>query len=913
LGNIAGGAGVTVSMPMIPTVGLSPGRLVNVEAFVTADGGIQSVSDHTVTIDNDNALILEVDDDRDAALPGEQLVFNLTYGNRSLVTVTNGQLTFPLPSGTTLVSSGGGSSSGTAVTWGLGSLLAGQGGRKQVILTVNAGVLPGSLLPVDAATLSGSGAVPESARATSQTRVDSNAPLDVAFEVNPDPARSSEQLRSAVTVTNRSGSALFNVTLRVRIPQEVDDFGGALLSSGGNCSSIGNTNCENFGDFAIWSLGNLAGGAGVTVSLPMVVTAALAPGRLINQEAFATADGGNQSVREHTVVIDTDNALNLEVDDDRDAVLPGESLIYNLTYGNRSGTSVSTASLTFPIPVGTTLVSSPGGTVAGGIVTWSLGTLVAGQGGRQQVVVTINGGTTPGTILRVNAASLTGSGLVPEIARATSQTRVDAVAAVGLAIEMNPDPARSSERLRGAVTITNRTGAALFNVALRVRIPALVDDFGGAILSPGGSCAFIGNTNCENSGDFAVWSFPVVPAGAGYTLTLPMVVTSAISAGRLINLEAFLTADGGYQAVADQTVIVDTSNALTLEVDDDRDAVLPGETLTYSLTFGNRSISSVSGGQLSFPIPEGTTLISRTGGTLSGSRVTWNLGTLTAGSGGRRLVRVAVPAGASPGTILSVNNAVLTGTGFSPQSDRAIARTRIDQSRAQSITLSAVDPIQPAQTLSTSITVRNDSGSTLFGVVLRARIPAEVNAFAGALLSSGGSCAFIGNTNCENFGDLATWTLGTVLAGASNTVTMPPVVTAGVANGRLIPIEAEVRDDSGTMAHIERTTLVRPTVDADADTIPDVYDNCLGAVNLSQLDADGDGYGNRCDGDINNSGGTVNTTDYTILRTVINKPASFSATAASSDLDGNGTVNTTDYTIFRTLINKVPGPSALAP
>ena len=912
LGNIAGGAGVTVSMPMVPAAVLSPGRLINVEAIVTADSGNQSVVEHTVTIDTDNELTLEVDEDRNAGLSGEQVVYNLTYGNRGLVTVSSAQLSFPLPSGTTLVSAGGGTSSGTAVSWDLGPLLAGQGGRKQIILTVKPGAVPGSLLSIDSATLTGSGAVPERARATSQTRVDSAAPLGVAFEVNPDPVRSNELVRSAVTVTNRSGSALFNVTLRVRIPAEVNDFAGALLSGGGSCSSVGNTNCENSGDFAIWSLGNLAGGAGVTVSLPMIVTNALAPGRLINQEAFVTADGGSQSVGEHTIVIDTDNALNLEIDDDRDAVLPGELLTYSLTYGNRSGASVSTALLTFPIPAGTTLSSSTGGTTAGGIVSWNLGTLVAGQGGRHQVVVTVDGDTPPGTILRVNSAVLTGGGLVAEVARATSQTRVDGTAALGLAIEMNPDPVRSNERLRGAVTITNRTGSALFNVTLRVRIPAEVNDFGGALLSFGGSCSFAGNSNCENFGDFAVWSFPVIAAGGGYTLTMPMVVTNAIAAGRLINIEAFLTADGGSQAVVDQTVLVDTSNALNLEVDDDRDAVLPGETLTYTLTFGNRSLGSISGGQLTFPIPVGTSLVSHTGGTVGRGLVTWNLGPLAAGSGGRRLVRVSVPAAASPGTILPINNAVLTGTGFSPQSSRATARTRIDQSRTQGITLSAADPVQPAQTLSTSIAVRNDTGSTLFGVVLRVRIPAEVNVFAGALLSPGGSCSFIGNSNCENFGDLATWSLGNLAAGAGDTVTMPPIVAAGVANGRLIPIEAEVREDSGTMSHIERTSLVGPTVDGDADTIPDVFDNCLGLANPTQLDADGDGFGNICDADLNNSG-IVTTADFGILRAVLNQPASASPTAAAADLNGSGTVTTADFAILRARLNAPPGPSALAP
>ncbi|MDP2325412.1 MAG: thrombospondin type 3 repeat-containing protein [Gammaproteobacteria bacterium] len=100
-----------------------------------------------------------------------------------------------------------------------------------------------------------------------------------------------------------------------------------------------------------------------------------------------------------------------------------------------------------------------------------------------------------------------------------------------------------------------------------------------------------------------------------------------------------------------------------------------------------------------------------------------------------------------------------------------------------------------------------------------------------------------------------------------------------------------------------------------ANTVAGTVPNAQGVFLKSQFDIDSDGFGNRCDGDVSNSSpvsGQVNTTDYSILRSVINKFDSFSFNAARSDLDASGTVNTTDYSIFRTLINKVPGPSGYA-
>ncbi len=111
------------------------------------------------------------------------------------------------------------------------------------------------------------------------------------------------------------------------------------------------------------------------------------------------------------------------------------------------------------------------------------------------------------------------------------------------------------------------------------------------------------------------------------------------------------------------------------------------------------------------------------------------------------------------------------------------------------------------------------------------------------------------------------------------------------------------------------------TVELDGDGVPDAQDNCVLATNgplipdgggHSQLDADGDGYGNKCDPDLNNSG-RVTVTDYTIMRNVLNQLPSSSPTAAAADLNGSGRVTVTDYTFLRNMLNLPPGPSALHP
>ncbi|MFK7888061.1 MAG: family 16 glycosylhydrolase [Gammaproteobacteria bacterium] len=92
--------------------------------------------------------------------------------------------------------------------------------------------------------------------------------------------------------------------------------------------------------------------------------------------------------------------------------------------------------------------------------------------------------------------------------------------------------------------------------------------------------------------------------------------------------------------------------------------------------------------------------------------------------------------------------------------------------------------------------------------------------------------------------------------------------------------------------------------DGDADMVADVQDNCLTVPNPAQRDTNNDGYGNLCDGDLNNDC-VVNVTDLGALR------VSFFTTNANADLNGDNVVNVLDLGILRTLFFSAPGPSGV--
>ena len=107
--------------------------------------------------------------------------------------------------------------------------------------------------------------------------------------------------------------------------------------------------------------------------------------------------------------------------------------------------------------------------------------------------------------------------------------------------------------------------------------------------------------------------------------------------------------------------------------------------------------------------------------------------------------------------------------------------------------------------------------------------------------------------------------------------------------------------------------------DVDGDGVRDGLDNCLNVTNgplapdagsNSQLDTDGDGFGNICDADLTNVDGLniVNLSDFSAFR------SAFGTTGPNAaDFNGDGNVNLSDFSLFRSMFGSPPGPSGLNP
>ncbi len=429
--------------------------------------------------------------------------------------------------------------------------------------------------------------------------VSAQAAINVSIETKPDPVTPSGTLLTFITVGNPGINASGTLTLKMRYPEHLRSLDNSLISDGGGCP---NGSCST-NEFLSWTLGSLAPGASTTVTLPPITDRfTVVEGTLITFDAEVFEDGGNVAMASRSVVVQSAPVFEIAVDEDLNPVAPDQSLTYAITYANRDAVNTTNTQLSFPLPVGVSFVSaSGGGTLNAGVVEWDLHTFPANKGGRQTVTVDVNLGVTPGTLLEVDAATIMGQvNFIDHSARALTTTRVENDTPLTLTLEFNPYPVQPSEPLQSALTVGNTSGSALFGVTLQLRYPEHLRSLDNSLISDGGGCP---NGSCGTN-EFLTWTLGSLAPGASTTVTLPPITDRfTVADGTLITFDVEVFEDGDNIAMASRSVVVQSAPVLEIAVDEDLNPVAPDQSLTYAITYANRSAVSTTNTQLSFPLP----------------------------------------------------------------------------------------------------------------------------------------------------------------------------------------------------------------------------------------------------------------------------------------------------------------------
>jgi uncharacterized repeat protein (TIGR01451 family) len=242
-------------------------------------------------------------------------------------------------------------------------------------------------------------------------------------------------------------------------------------------------------------------------------------------------------------------------------------------------------------------------------------------------------------------------------------------------------------------------------------------------------------------------------------------------------------------------VPIDSASIFTLIKSDDPDPVVSGNIITYTIEYGNSGNMNATNVVISDPVPANTTYVADSasnGGIFDGSKVIWNLETLTAGTSGTLTFQVTTDSGLN-------NNSIISNTVFM---DSDQGKTSDDE---QTLVVRPVieinkevnkDEARPGEELIYKINYRNIGGVAEHNAVITDVISSNLTDIQP---QDGGVLA--GNT--------ISWTIGDIPADATwYTVSFKAKILSPLANQTQIKNMAHITADFSDKDSNEVITVV---------------------------------------------------------------------------------------------------------
>ena len=821
------GQSVTWDFPVTIPVATADGVAIPWSVEARDAGGVLDQSSTTLDVSTNVVANLTIDEDKDPAAPGETITYTIRYGNTAPSNITGTNLDVSLPPNTSFVSASGGASvSGNDVSWNLGTLTAGSVAQQTVQVTVDNGTALGSSLPVVATLTGTANAQATAARASQSGTVGLPKVIQATININRLPAQPGEQVMVNINVANSGPLPVANVRALVRIPAGMNSTSTGIISGENSSSCGGNSSCSP-NEWVFWDFPLLNPGEGVDRSIPIVVSGTTDLGSLLQWDLRITDGSGDQSWETETLPVQTNVVATLAIDEDKDPVAPGDTLTYTVRYGNTAASNVSDTNLSLTLPPNTTFVSATGGGIASGDqVTWSLGTLTAGSIAQQIVEVQVLPGTPLGTLLPVSAALTGTANFQPTVTRARETGYVGLPKAIQATLNINRLPAQPGEQVIVSINLANTSPLPVADVRALVRLPVGVSATSTGIILGESSSSCGGNSSCATN-EWVFWDFPTLNPGEGVDFFIPITVSGATPLGSLLDWDLRITdGSGTAQAWESEALPVQSNVVTTLTIDEDKDPAAPGQTIRYTVNYGNTAAGNVTDTDLSLTLPPNTTFVSATGGgTLSGNQVTWPLGTLTAGALARQIVEVQVNVGTTLGTLLPVS-AELSGTAnFQPTVTRASETGYVGLPKAIQATLGINRlPAEPGEQVIVTVNVANTGPLPVANVRALVRIPVGVNATSTGIILGESSSSCGGNSSCAT-NEWIFWDFPTLNPGQSIHRFIPIVVSGTTPLGSLLDWDLRITDGSGAQSFetkalpVAANVVTTVTIDEDKDPV----------------------------------------------------------------------------------------------
>ena len=237
----------------------------------------------------------------------------------------------------------------------------------------------------------------------------SSPALTISKSDSPDPVPAGDTITYTITYGNTGTTDATNVVITDSVPDNTSYVSDSAYGPEG-------VTVEYSDGVITWGVGTLDHGVtGQEVGFQVVVDPTVAGGSLIENRAAITSSQLPQTAVEVTTVTYLDPAISISKSGSPDAVSPGGTITYNITYYNPEDVDAINVEITDSIPVNTTyeLGSATGGGIydeASRTLTWDLGTVAGHSGGSVSFQVMVNTGVGGGTIVE-NSATIDGDNI----------------------------------------------------------------------------------------------------------------------------------------------------------------------------------------------------------------------------------------------------------------------------------------------------------------------------------------------------------------------------------------------------------------------------------------------------------------------------------------------------------------------
>jgi uncharacterized repeat protein (TIGR01451 family) len=568
-----------------------------------------------------------------------------------------------------------------------------------------------------------------------------------------------------ITVRNQGTLAATGVTLTDSWPSAF--IQGAITASQGSCNSSG-------GNFTC-SIGNLAVGASVTVTVNYTVPSTAPAGTQTNTASVSSttpdSNTSNNSASDiNTVVLNAN--LSLTKTDGVSTMRAGDGITrtYTMTVNNAGPSQATGVTLTDSWPSGFsqgTITASQGTCTSGGNFTCSLGNLAAGGSATVSVSYTVPGTTPSGT--QTNTASV--SSATPDSDTSNNSASDTNTVTIGADLSVT--------KTDGVATVVAGDGVTrTYTITVQNAGPAqatavsLTDSWPGAFVrgattTSQGSCTSGSGSFTCSLGDLAV--------GASATVTASYTVPATAPAGTQTNTASVTStttdSDTTNNTASDTNTVTTAATDLSVTKTDGVATVVAGDgvTRTYTITVQNAGPAQATAVSLTDSWPgafvRGATTTSQGSCASGGGNFTCSLGDLAAGASATVTASYTVPATAPAGT--QTNTASVTSATADSNTSNNSASDSTAVTIATDLSVTKTDGVATVVagdgvTRTYTITVQNAGPAQATAVSLTDSWPGAF--IRGATTTSQGSCTSGSGSFTCSLGDLA--------AGASATVTV---------------------------------------------------------------------------------------------------------------------------------------------